>query len=431
MKRVLIYLFLLLPFNLLAQQTLNLNNAIDTALKNNFDILIAKNNTEISKINNKFGVAGGLPTISATAGDNNSLYNLNQKLNTGDEIVRNNVSSNSINAGISAGIVLFNGFKVLATKEKLNSIQAQSEIEFNLQVQNVIAAVMATYYDIIRQQSYLKIIESSMDVSSKKYDIVTERNKVGMANEADLLQAQMDFNLAEQNLKSQKLIVDQTKTNLLQIIGVKQFYEITVNDTIFIDKNISKDSIFSFLDNNPEYLSAQQEIKINEQIVKELSAQRYPSLKLNTGYNYTYNSSSAGLNLLTQNYGPFVGASLLIPIFNGNIYKTQKNVALYNVKNSELQKESIFMSLKADASKAYQSYESILEQINSQEINYQNAAKLVNLVLQRFQLNQATIIDIKTAQASFENAGYMLINLQYAAKVSEIELKRLVYRLSY
>lgn len=431
MKRSLLYIIFLLPLNLLAQQPFNLQNAIDTALKNNFDIQIAKNNTEISKINNKFGVAGGLPSINASAGDNNSLYNLNQKLNNGDEINKKNVSSNSINAGVAASIVLFNGFKVLATKEKLNYLQKQSELELNQRIQNTIGAVMATYYDIIRQQSYYNIINSSHEVSLKKYEIVNERYHVGMANDADILQAKIDLSLAEQNLKSQQLVIDQTKTNLLQLIGVKQFYAITINDSILIDKNISKDSIINFLENNPQFLSAEQQIKINEQLVKELKSQRYPSLKLNTGYNYTYNSSSAGLNLLTQNYGPFVGATLSIPIYNGAIYTTQKNVAQFNVKNAELQKESLLNSLKFDAIKTYQSYESLLDQINSQQTNYENADQLIKIVSQRFQLNQATIIDVKNAQASFESAGYTLVNLKYAAKVSEIELKRLTYRLGY
>lgn len=104
---------------------------------------------------------------------------------------------------------------------------------------------------------------------------------------------------------------------------------------------------------------------------------------------------------------------------------------MFNVKNAELQKQSILISIKASASKLFQSYESMLEQINYQQINCENSNKLIKIVLQRFQLNQATIIDVKTAQASFENANYMLINLQYAAKVSEIELKRLVYKLTY
>ena len=431
MKKVLIYMILLLPLKILAQQPLDLKNAIDTALKNNFDIQIAKNNAEISKINNKFGVAGGLPSINVTAGDNNSVYNLNQKLSSGEEINKNNVSSSSLNAGITANIVLFNGFKVIATKEKLNYLQKQNELQLNQQIQNTIAAVMVTYYDILRQQSYLNIIQSSLDVSTKKSDIVKERNNVGMANDADLLQAEMDRNMAEQNLKSQQLIIEQEKINLLQLMGVKQLFSITIQDTILVDKNIQKDSILNYLENNPQYLSAEQQIKINEQIVKEQKAQRFPSIRINTGYNYIYNSSTAGFNLFTQNYGPSVGATLLIPIFNGTIYKTQQDIALYNVKNAELQKESILISLKAGAIKTFQSYENTLQQINSQQTNYANAGKLVNIVIKRYQLNQSTILDVKAAQTSFENAGYLLVNLQYAAKIAEIELKRLVYRLGY
>jgi outer membrane protein len=70
-----------------------------------------------------------------------------------------------------------------------------------------------------------------------------------------------------------------------------------------------------------------------------------------------------------------------------------------------------------------------LQQLNSQQTNYELSQKLVNIILQKFQLNQSTILDIKAAQSSFENAGYLLVNLQYAAKIAEIELKRLVYKL--
>jgi outer membrane protein TolC len=72
-----------------------------------------------------------------------------------------------------------------------------------------------------------------------------------------------------------------------------------------------------------------------------------------------------------------------------------------------------------------------LQQLDSQQKSYQDAGKLVNIVIQRFRLNQATILDVKAAQDSFESAGYMFVNLKYAAKVAEIELKRLIYQLSY
>jgi len=431
MKKTLVYIFILFPLIAGAQVPLTLKNAIDTALQNNFDIQIAKNTADINRINNTYGVAGGLPSVNASAGDNNSLLNLKQKTSSGIDITKNGVNSSSLNAGVTASMVLFNGFKIIATKKRLSLLQNQSELQLNQQIQNTIASIMVTYFDILRQQSYLDIIQSSLDVSSKKYDIVKARSNVGMANEADLLQAQMDLNLAEQVMKSQAVVVEQGKTNLLLLMGTKQFPQISVHDTILVDENIRKDSILNYLENNQQYLSAEQQIKINEQIVKELRALRYPSIRVSTGYNFTYSSSSAGFNLFTQNYGPTVGATLQIPIFNGTIYKTQQDVASYNVETARLQKESLLSSLKADAINTYQSYESTLQQMKSQKTSYEDAGRLVNIVIKRFQLNQATILDVKAAQDSFVTAGYMFVNLQYAAKIAEIELKRLIYQLVY
>lgn len=422
---------ILLSINCGAQIPVTLSTAIDSALKSNFDIRIARVNSTISAVSNTYGMAGGLPTLNGSASGNKSLIDLKQKTSSGLDITKTGVNSSSLSAGLTANMVLFNGLKVIATKGRLNALQRQGELLLNQQIQNSIATIMVTYYDILRQQSYLGIIQSSLDVSLKKLDIIKERSNVGMANEADLLQAQMDVNENAQNLKSQQLIIDQDKANLLQLMGVKKYVPITVHDTIIVDEDIRRDSIVNYLEQNQQYLSAEQQVKINEQIVKEVRSQRYPSVRLNAGYNFTDNSSSAGFILFTQNYGPTAGATLQIPIFNGTIYKTQQEVARYNVENAKLQKESLLLALKTDAIKTYEAYEISNQQMKSQKISYEDASKLVNIVIQRFRLNQATILDVKAAQASFESAGYMFVNMQYAAKISEIELKRLIYKLAY
>ena len=98
MKRFLLYLLLLLSFKSLAQVPVTLNSAIDTALKSNFDIRIARINTKINTINNSYGVAGGLPTLNGTGTATNSWYNLKQKTSSGIDITKNGVNSNSYNA---------------------------------------------------------------------------------------------------------------------------------------------------------------------------------------------------------------------------------------------------------------------------------------------------------------------------------------------
>jgi outer membrane protein len=429
MKKLYFLLLALVPFLGSAQPVLTLKNAIDTTLSNSFDIRIASNNLEISKVNNSLGVAGALPSVNASISDNQSLTNVNQLLNSGTEIKKSSASGNTMNSSVTASMILFNGLKVIATKERLSLLQKQSELQFNLQVQNSIATVMAKYFDIVRQKEYYKIIQNSLDVSQKKLDIITERKNVGMANDADYLQALIDVNSAQQALKSQQLVVDQTKTDLLQLMSKKKYYPYVVDDSISVDSSIQLNSILSFLIQNPQYLAAEQQIKINEQVVREVSALRYPSLRVNTGYNLNRSESAAGFTLLNQTYGPFAGLSLQIPIYNGNSYKIQKEAALFNLSNAKLQQENLLNLLTANAVKTFEAYQTTLHQLESQQKTIEFSRKLIYVVMQRFQVNQATILDVKAAQQSYELTGYQLVNLKFAAKISEIELKRLMYQL--
>ena len=430
-KKISLYLILFLPFSVLCQVNLNLQQVIDSVLKNSYDIQIARNIAELNKNNNRYGLAGALPTIAINSADNQSSTNLHQLYADSSEINRTNTGSNSFSAGLNASITLFNGMKVIATKDKLSHLQKQGEQLLNSQVQNSVASVMIKYFDIIRQQSYLDIMKGAQELSKKKLEIITERRNVGMANDADLMQAQIDYNLAGQQVKNQQLILDQVKTDLLQLMCVKKYFNFEIKDSIVTDNSLRIDSIVSRLNQNPQFLSYDQQVKINEQIAKELNAQRYPSLKLITGYNFNYTKSDAGFTLLNQYYGPSIGVSLQVPLYNGGIYKIQHDAALYNLDNAKLQKEGLANTLMASAIKTHQSYLNAIEQISSQTNNFELAGKLANLVLMRFQLNQATVLEMKSAQESYENAGYMLVNLQFAAKVAEIQLKTLCYQLKY
>ena len=137
------------PFFALAQNPITLKSAIDSTLKNNFDIQIASNNVEISKLNNNAGMAGGLPAVNISVVDNQTSSDVLQKLNSGAEIKKSAANGNALTSNITAGILLYNGSRVIATRQRLQSLQKQSELQLNLQIQNSIAAVMAKYFDII------------------------------------------------------------------------------------------------------------------------------------------------------------------------------------------------------------------------------------------------------------------------------------------
>jgi len=226
------------------------------------------------------------------------------------------------------------------------------------------------------------------------------------------------------------LVIDQAKTGLLTLLTLRPDSSVTISDTILVDKSIVLGNILDNLTSNPDIIAADEQIRINELIEKETAAQRYPTVRVSAGYNYNRNQTSAGQTLLNQSNGPFAGGNFIIPIYNGSIYKRQQKIAGINTRNAGLQKEIIIRDYSSNAVKTYQAYASSLIQLDTAQRTLELSQKLLDLVLQRFQLRQATIVDITLAQQAFETAAFSLINLSYASKSSEIELKRLISKLA-
>lgn len=431
MKKICFILFILSLSSSCFSQSLSLQDAINIALKKSLDIQLLKNNVEISQVNNNIGIAGGLPVVTATATDNEQSTNVHQELNTGTIIKRNGAVGNTLTSGIAAGILLYNGSHVVATKSRLEQLQLQSEQYLNSEVQNTMASVITSYFDIVRQQAYIKTIDKSIDVAQQQLDIVKTQQSVGYANDADLFQSQINLNNLLQQREAQLLVIDQAKTGLLLLLNLKPDSLINISDTILVDKTIILGNILDNISRNADIIAADEQIKINQFIVKETAAQRYPSLRAAGGYNFNRSQTAAGNVLLNRSVGPYVGFTLGIPIYNGSIYKRQQKVAEINVENASLQKDIVIRNYSAQAVQTFQAYISSIQQLDSQKVNVELAQKLIDLTLYRFRLHAATIVELTQAQQSYQQAAYAYTNLSFAAKSSEIELKRLINQIPF
>ncbi|MDE3250877.1 MAG: TolC family protein, partial [Bacteroidota bacterium] len=248
-------------------QTLRLEDAVSLALKNSLDIQLVRNNQQIASVNNNIGVAGGLPVVSATGSDNEQSVNVNQKINGSAgllNIQRNGAASNQLSAGLTGTMVLYNGLRVIATKKRLEELEKQSQQYVNSQVQNVIASVMTNYYDVVRQQQYIKTIDQSIDVAAKKLEIIKTQQQVGLANNADLFQAQLDLNNLLQSKQSQQLVIDQAKTNLLTSLTLRPDSTVIISDTIVVDKSIILGNVLGDMSKNPDVIASEEQIRINQ-----------------------------------------------------------------------------------------------------------------------------------------------------------------------
>jgi len=434
-KNSFIILLLVLLFSqekIAAQNNLSLKEAVTIAIQNSYDIKLVENSLSIAQNNNNYGVAGGLPTVTANGTNNNTLTTINQTFpDASRNTTRNGVDGSTLNGGLSATMILFNGYRIAATKDRLESIQKQTEAVLQTQMLNTSSTVMQQYYNVIRQLAFLKTIEKSIEASEQRVAIVKTRQELGVANQADLLQSSLDLNALLQAKQNQLLVLDQVKADLYNSMVVPANSNYIFTDSIQVDQKMILSDVESKMKAHPLLQSAQQLINVNQFLEKETKALMYPTLRANTGFNYNSNKSAAGFILLNESYGPFLGFNLSIPIYAGTSNKRAYKNAQINTVSAKIQYDNTAQSLATELFKTYQNYQNSIKQTPTEIQNYEMSDALLTLVMDRFKLGEATIVDVKQAQQSFETAGFRLTSLRFSAKIAEIELKRLSNQLSF
>jgi outer membrane protein len=429
---IVLLLGLLFSQEINAQNNLSLKEAVTIAIQNSYDIKLVENNLSIAQNNNNYGVAGGLPTVTANGTNNNTLTTINQTFpDASRNTTRSGVDGSTLNGGLTATMILFNGYRIAATKDRLESIQKQTEAALQVQMLNTSSTVMQQYYNVIRQVAFLKTIEKSIEASEQRVAIVKTRQEIGVANQADLLQSSLDLNALLQAKQNQLLVLDQVKADLFNSMVVPANSNYVFTDSIQVDQKMILSDVESKMKAHPLLQSAQQLINVNQFLEKETKALMYPTLRANSGFNYNSNKSTAGFILLNESYGPFLGFNLSIPIYAGTANKRAYKNAQINTVSAKIQYDNTAQNLSTELFKTYQNYQNSLKQTPVEIENYKMSDALLSLVMERFKLGEATIVDVKQAQQSFETAGFRLTSLQFSAKIAEIELKRMSNQLNF
>ena len=420
---------LCLSFNLSAQSLITLDQAVEIALKSNLDLLIAGNEAKQADNNNHAGNAGMLPNVSVNVSDNPSLSNINQKFTNGTIIEKNAVSSNNFNAALVFSYTLFDGKKMFATRRKLEILDEAAQNKFNSQVQTVISNVVLNYSNITRLKAYLKVLDLLRDLSQQRLDIIGARQLAGLANNTDLFLAELDLESRKQNINAQKSSINKAynSLNLLLNIKIDSLYDVedVFKNTSLLDKN----KMDELLRNNPENQWAINQYNIALQAQKEIDAARLPLLKLNGAYNYTLSQSAAGFSLYNQSTGPQAGLSLVLPLFNGNINRSNSENAKLNVQSSEWRMALMKQNIETAYEQAWQDYSMSKLQLGSDSMAVVTANKYMELMQERFKLGQSTIVDLKEAQRTFEETNYRMISNWYIARIAETQLLALTGQL--
>lgn len=413
-----------------AQRMLTLEEAIATALQNNYDIQLSKNDSMVAALDYSYRNAAFLPTVNGNLGTTWNSNNQRQTLADGSKREQKNIRSHNTAASIALSWTLFDGLKMFATRDKAAEYIQLGSLGIKNQVVNSIAGVITTYYNIVRQKQQLKSVEEQITLNEERVRLSQYKLDIGTGAKPDLLQSKVDLN-AQKALKLEQLtLIEQLKEQLNQAMNTSSGTSFEVSDSIPLNTGIGLGDIQIDIEKtNPLLLIARKNIDIAGLTLKERKAEQFPVVSFNSAYNYSRTDNKKVINpfspLFNQSNGLNYGLTANIPIFNRFNAKRLIRQAELDIQYQQLVFENQRSLLNLDVLTAFKNYELQKKALALEEENILLARENVDIVFQTYKLGAATLVQLREAQNSLEAANNRLIAARYATKLAETELLRL------
>jgi outer membrane protein TolC len=425
-KNCMLFFFLIIANTNIAQDTLRLEQAVAIGLQNNYSITISRNNSEISKNNNSLGNAGFYPSITASGTSNNTIYNVRQKDFDGNISETNGNMTNALSGNIMLNWTLFDGFEMFIQKNRLEELQKMGENQLKLEIENLVSEISAQYYSIVQQQKRLKILENAMNFSNKRKELAQAKYRLGSASELNYLQALVDLNIDSTALIKQNNQIENSKTELNNLLSRDILQNYIIEDSISIDSILTYSTVFSSLeDENSQITLSKSLLDVALFNYRLTNSPKYPNINFFAGYNFSTTKYETGLNQNYRYMGPVFGVSLSYNIFDGFNKRRNSTNAKIQVNTSEIQLKQTVLDIQTTFHTLYNDYKTNLELIILETENVKAARKTTFVAYERYKLGEISDIELRQTQLKELETENQLLQSQYQAKLLETELLRL------
>lgn len=419
--------------SILAQNAplLTLEEAVSTALKNNYNIRLAKNNSVINATNVSLGNAGYLPALGASISTTNSILDINQTRSDGTTNKLNKLHNSNNSYGPTINWTIFDGFAMFANYDQLKTLNRLGQVQQRDTIQSTLASVISTYYNLINQNQEIISLKGAIDISRLQLQYASDKFSVGRASRLDVLNAQVNFNTDTANFLIQIQQFKTTKITMNRLLVRNLTEDFSVPDTIQNqDQLVLGDIISKAQTANPAILISQINKRLAEISLRQVRSTRYPVLGVNSGYNFSNSKTPAGFTRMQNTKGLNYGLTASVNIFDGFNQVRRERVAKLQINGADIQVSRIRLQVEAQINSLYINYLSGLDLIRLEQSNVDIAKKNLDISLEKYRLGNITPLEVREAQRNYLDAQTRFFDDQYQTKLAEVSLKEITGSIS-
>ncbi|MEM1408498.1 MAG: TolC family protein, partial [Bacteroidota bacterium] len=419
----LLLLFFLFPTasDLIAQDLLKLEDAINIALESNYDLRISKNDVEIAAIENSTLNSGYLPTVTAAGGLSYANENQSVSFNDGSEITINGAETESYNASVTAEYTLFDGFERKFTVQQQGENLQLEQLRNRQEIENTIVSIYETFYDVAFQSQVVTNLLVNIENSADRLDRAKRGLKYGQGTKLDELNAQVDLNNDSISYASELSQLQNLKRSLNLLLGQAPNANIVVDTTVVFSSYLDEQQILDLaMTNNIEMILANQNILLSELDIQINRAQFLPKVTGNGSYNWNENQNPpTSFALSNETHGYNLGINLSWNIFDGGARRTRIETGRVNVLNRQIELERVNAQVKTDIYNAHELYKNNIFTLQAETKNVLTNQANFERTKRQYGLGQINAIDFRQAQVNLINAKNNRDRAKYDLKISE------------
>ncbi len=403
---------------------ITLTDAVQIALRQNVTVRQGRNTIDQSATNVRQARMQFLPNFSVSTG---TATNVGRNFDQNEGRIINKTSQ-SVNAGLSSGVTLFNGFQNVANLRSAEANEEATEQTFMRTQQTVVFTVASNFLSLVTNQEQLGVQEQNLIAQEALQSQVERFVQAGTRAVSDLYQLQAAVASARLAVLTARQAIDLAKVDLMQTLQLDPSQEYTFVPPVLVDTAaIVEDSIPGL----PRYdldsllaqamtqradLSAQlSRLEAAEQSIRSARGGRLPSVSMSAGYNSAYtNLNDLGFfNQFDQRRGGSVNLSLSLPIFdrgNASINTQQAELQLANARLTlEQQRQAVSLEVK----RALLDYQAAQEQLVAAAAQKRAADLAVTTIQERYRVGAATLVEVTQTRASQVQAASAYVNARY------------------
>lgn len=427
-------ILLVFSVSVFSQETkdLSLTDAIQTALKNNYQITISNKNVESAEIDNSWGNAGRYPNITASLSNRNRYDNTSAlSSGTGLDKSRMEVGTMGLYPSVALNWNLFNGWAVDITKDNLQLLEEQTKGNTQVLIENTVQGVILAYYQALLQKEKLAVAEKVMQLSRDRYDYVLTQKELGTSVTFDVLQVKTAFLADSANFLMQDVNYKNSVKYMNYLLG-------DTSETVYnlTEEFLPVDNSYEYLNLRERMLSSNRTLK-NQYITQKMmenniglaKSSYYPNLSLSAGTDFnqrwTIPIGNDGSSVDDYAYDFYLNLTLSYSIYTGGGKKRAMQKAIINQEITNTSIAEIKHSMENSLYRTHEMYK-VKQQLYKVSLEAEESAALnLELGTERFKNGLINSFNLRDLTINYLSSANQRLESIYNLIDSHTELLRI------